>query len=52
MIVLGSLALEPVMDFVLGSVSMTVIGATNCPIVSVRAKRRLGRRPGSGRRRT
>ncbi|WP_306668200.1 universal stress protein [Streptomyces sp. rh207] len=38
MIVLGSRALGPVMGFVLGSVSMAVIGATNCPVVSVRAE--------------
>ncbi len=38
MIVLGSRALGPVMGFVLGSVSMALIGATNCPTVSVRAK--------------
>lgn len=38
MIVLGSRGLGPVMGFVLGSVSMAVMGAVNCPVVSVRAK--------------
>ncbi|MFB7480574.1 universal stress protein [Streptomyces anulatus] len=38
MIVLGSRALGPVMGFALGSVSMAVMGATNCPVVSVRAR--------------
>ncbi|MCQ1581107.1 universal stress protein [Streptomyces parvus] len=38
LVVLGSRALGPVMGFVLGSVSMAVIGASNCPVVSVRAE--------------
>ncbi|MFE3433098.1 universal stress protein [Streptomyces sp. NPDC059171] len=39
MIVLGARALGPVRGFVLGSVSLAVTCAANCPVVSVRAGR-------------